>query len=72
MIDESLKSIEKYAQIKTSDIIQEISRDESLTKISKIKHFEPDVNDFEEDVEETYKAIPESREESRRKSKRNK
>ena len=70
--EESLKAIEKYAQIKTSDIIQEISRDESLTKISKIKHFEPDVNDFEEDVEETYKAIPESREESRRKSKRNK
>ena len=70
--EETLKAIEKYAQKKTSQIIQEISKDESFSKISKTKVTENDILEVTEELEESSKAVPEIREDSRKKSKRNK
>ena len=70
--EETLKAIEKYAQKKTSQIIQEISKDELFSKISKMKMTEPDILEATEELEESNKEIPDIRTDSRKKSKRNK
>jgi hypothetical protein len=62
---EILKAVEKYEQKKTSEIIQELDVNEYKVNIIKI-----DAEDGEDYVEETFK--PESKDESHRKSKRNK
>lgn len=68
--EETLKAIEKYAQKKTSEIIQEISRDDSFSKISRIKPGESEMFEAYEDFEGSHKYPAESRENSRKKSKR--
>lgn len=69
--EESLRAIEQYANKKTSEIIREINKDDSFSKLSRVR-IEQEVEDVEENPDESYKGNLESRDESRRKSKRNK
>jgi hypothetical protein len=69
--EESLRAIEQYANKKTSEIIREINKDDSFSKLSRVR-IEQEVEDVEENADESYKGNLESRDDSRRKSKRNK
>ena len=67
--EESLKVLEKYAQKKTSEIILDISKDHSFPKMNKLKT-ETEIAEEEDFVDESHKQVVESKEESRRKSKK--
>lgn len=68
--DESMKIIEKYANKKTSEIIQEISKDASFSKHLKSKVEYEEEDEVEDESEEGVKGALESKDESKRKIKR--